>query len=64
MPVNESSLRFYLMGRCHGKVTYQKYVFFLNIGNYYPLKIIRKKNQKELLSILHRLRIKQTYIED
>ena len=63
MPVNKSSLRFYLMGRCYIKVIYQKCVFF----KYWKRLLVKKlpvKNQKELLSIIHRLRVKQTYVVD
>ena len=46
MPVNESTFMFYLMGRCHSKVIYQKLMFFLNIGNDYTLKNCSQKFKK------------------
>ena len=52
----ESSLKAYLMERFNSKVVYKKFVWLLQISH--SLKI------KKSLSIMHRLRIKQIYIED
>ena len=44
MPVNESSLRVYLMGRCHSKVIYQKCVFFYKYWKQLLVKRLLVKN--------------------
>ena len=62
MPVNKSSLRVYLMRRSHSKVViYQKCVIFYK---YCKELLVKRLLVKKLLSILHRLQIKQINVED
>ena len=61
MPVNESSLRVYLMRRCHSKVIYRKCVIFYK---HWKQSLVKRLLVKKLLSILHRLQIKQINVED
>ena len=61
MPVNESSLRVYLMRRCHSKVIYQKCVIFYK---YWKQLLVKRLLVKKVLSILHQLQIKQINVED
>ena len=57
MPVKESSLGVYLMGKSLNKVIYQKCVIFYKL-------LVKRLLVKKLLSILHRLQIKKINVED
>ena len=61
MLVHESSLKVYLMGRCHSKVIYQKCVFYYKC---WKQLLVKRILVKKLLSSLHQPQIKQINAED